>query len=140
MVNAAERALEVLRGYKHGMRTNLGKKILTNHDAGMYLMSELGTMRTREFLGLLRAWRGQKLEFSYLTNASYYGGYGFIGNDVYTAYNRMMKAYSGKAAKRRSDEETFKRRTYWFRPCYGVISPTIECFRRAKELGLPPAR
>jgi hypothetical protein len=49
--------VSALRNFKHGMRTNLQKRTLTNHDAIAFVLWNLGTMKFSEIQDVIAEWR-----------------------------------------------------------------------------------
>jgi hypothetical protein len=124
--------------FKHSNVTDLKKGRLSNHDACAYIFWSCGTLKVREIIAALNAWRrytdedaGQTLSFSYLFNTSGYGGYGFTGSHVMSSGE--MRTVTN-FARENTDCEVW-RRHYWFRASRGTYAPTLVCAQRMNELG-----
>ena len=123
-------ALSTLR---HSYVTNLSDGRINNHDATLLIMAAAGGFSTSSSVTKrLRRWRkNDDLAFTYLWNTSHVGGYGFVGKNIGTTYNKIYN-YS---FNRRARDFTFtQRRTYWYRTSRGNYSITIEGLRRLSEL------
>lgn len=156
-------ALSLVLPFKHGARTSLEKRTLTNHDVAAIIIWCCGSMTRGELRDTLMAWRGvtatydvkkvqkydygrrmlvpctvrvPRMGFEYLFNASSFGGYGFVGKNVFTRGHWMQaKRWNGIAKTQKHVKgETFFRRTFWWRCAKGTYAPTMECTKRIIEL------
>lgn len=118
-------SLAMLRSLRHSQKTNIADGRISNHDAALLIMAESqdGVSQTREVITALRRWRRVKRHFTYLFNTSPAGGYGFVGKNIESVFNRVFR-YTGSS----------NRRTYWYRVARGHYRITIEGYRRLGEL------
>lgn len=110
---------------RHSQKTNIADGRISNHDAALLIMAESqdGVSRTGEVIAALRRWRQRPLQFTYLFNTSPSGGYGFVGKNIESVFNRVYR-----------DTGSSNRRTYWYRLARGHYRITIEGYRRIGEL------
>ena len=120
----------VLSTLRHSCVTNLSDGRINNHDATLLIMAAANGLSTSSSATKrLRRWRkNDELAFTYLWNTSHFGGYGFVGKNINTVYNRIYN-YSFNRAR-----DFTQRRTYWYRTSRGKYSITIEGLRRLSEL------
>lgn len=73
----------LLRSYGHSPTTDVGRRVLSNHDAVAVIVWSSGGSTAREIIEALDDWHAcggrPKKDRSYLFNVSVYGGYGFVG-------------------------------------------------------------
>lgn len=127
-------AIEFLKKFRHGHRTDLKKGTLNNRDACAYLIWKAGPSKVRDLVEALRAWRSDEPPtFNYLFNTSTHGGYGCVGKDAMSRGQEMVCwQYLSNGEGR---DSSWFRRHYWFRASKGTYAPTLECARRMSELG-----
>lgn len=115
-----------LSSLKHGLRTNLKKGIVNNHDAALLAMAESQEpiVKSRNISASLRAWRkNQSLHFRYIFNSQISASYGYVGSNI-GSERHVIPTWTG----------TVTRRTYWYRVRKGHYAITAEGHRRLQEL------
>lgn len=152
-------SLMLLENFHFSPRTFLGERRISNHDAAAFLLFKCGSLSCNRLTHLLRIWRAQsavkfaastyallhvhpvleklvktsqaamKLQFTYLFNTSDQSGYGFVGRNFESTYNKVTYYRNGRPSK------IVERKTYWFRSYMrGFYAPTRVGIAWGREL------
>lgn len=126
----------ILGNFVHGFATNLGKGVINNADATLFLLAAMGGVaKGRDLKRALKSWRPNRL-YNYLFQSyARYGGYGFCGSNINSCSNEVYhspRCFNGEG-------HTSQRRTFWYRTGRGTYALTFEGIRRLTELGIKRA-